>query len=143
MSITAEGAANSKEKELNGEAVLDARANQGLRELGLAPLGLGGLGSPEMTREASYVLSEYVCSLVKRAGLQEAFRALLVNVAVETNDRGLGDLLGCKIIGGGTQGTAYVMRPAGIGKIQSPELGGRERAKRVGAGEAVRQGAGE
>jgi hypothetical protein len=143
MSITADGAANSKEKELDGEAVLDARTNKALAALGLAPVALGGLGRPEMTLQESFLLSEHVCGLVKRAGLLEAFRALLINDVVEGSDVTLGRILGCPIAPGGTgqYAVAYPVLPEGLPRIESSELAGRELAKRLVASEAIRQGA--
>ncbi len=144
MSITADGAANSKLKELDGEAVLDARTNKALAALGFAPVALGGLGRPEMTLQEAFMLSEYVCGLVKRSGLLEAFRALLINDVVEGSDVTLGRILGCPIAAGGT-GTAYAVPypqlPEGVPKIEATELAGRELAKRLVASEAIRQGA--
>ncbi len=143
MSITADGAANSKLKELDGEAVLDARTNKALAQLGFAPVGLGGLGRPEMTLEEAFMLSEYVCALIKRSGLLEAFRALLINDVVEDSDVTLGRILGCPIAPGGTSqyAVAYPQLPEGLPKIEATELAGRELAKRLVASEALRQGA--
>ena len=129
-------------KEMKGEAVLDARTNAALVQLGQATVGLGGIGAPNLTLEQSFELAEYVCTLVKRAGLTEPFRALLINEAVEDQDIALCRLLGCPISGGvGAYDEARASLPGDVPEVRHAELAGRELVKRVVAREAARQGA--
>ena len=109
--------------------------------LDLPPAGTAAVAPFATTPEARLALAEYVLGVIHRAGLATAFRALLVNDALETGDAALCRLAGAPLVREPTPSGPPVKRhvlPSGIPPLPGSEALARELAGRLVVQETAR-----
>jgi hypothetical protein len=122
------------------------RINSRLEEAQLAaldqpPPGVAAVAPWADTAEARVVLAEYVLGILHRAGLAEAFRALLVNDAMESGHERLMQLVGAvrvEVERVGNPPTHEWHLPKGMPRVTPAEPVARELAARMVAKETAR-----
>jgi hypothetical protein len=112
-----------------------------LAALGQPPVGVAAVAPWADTVEARATLAEYVLGVLHRAGLAEAFRALLVNDALESQNERLMQLVGAVRVAVervGNPPTHEWRLPAGMPRVTPAEPVARELAARMVAKETAR-----
>jgi hypothetical protein len=115
-----------------------------LAALDLPPVGVAAVvpnAAGTLSPALCTALADYVLGALHRAGLAAAFRALLVNDALETRDAALCQLVGARQVSEPNPGGPPVLRwvlPPDVPPLPNAELLARELAGRLVAAESAR-----
>lgn len=139
---TATSIADERLRDNEADAAYQARVNAALIALDQPTLAAAAVLGPHATRTDEIALAGYVLGVIERAGLADAFRTLLLNIAQQTQDTDLARLLGAPVTGAATATTReWVGLPSGTPRVEqrTVEAAARELARRAIGREADRQ----
>jgi hypothetical protein len=139
QTLAAERRALTLAERLQAKLVDAELAALDLPPVGVAAIAPGAAGP--LAPALRLALADYVLGAVQRAGLAPAFRALLVNDALETRDAALCQLAGARQMSEPNPGGPPVVRwalPADVPPLPNAEAVARELAGRLVSAESAR-----